>query len=238
MGRVFWIVAFIFFHTATPKESDYWVTVIDVGQGLSVLVQTAHHVMLYDTGAHAPGGFDFGESVVAPYLRYRGIHTINRLEISHGDNDHSGGADAINKDFKVQSIFTSAPKLIAHFHAQYCAQGQSWTWDKVHFTTLNPVKMHNIKTITVPVSLKSVVKKCDVINRRYSKSNRSPIGLSLRCTIKINCFIGTPSRKSHLFFTTISHSSFTQNCCDFSWKIKPLSFAITPGIIPISTKSY
>ena len=136
----FGLLPLFFFHTATPKESDYWVTVIDVGQGLSVLVQTAHHVMLYDTGAHAPGGFDFGESVVAPYLRYRGIHTINRLEISHGDNDHSGGADAISKDFKVQSIFTSAPKLIAHFHAQYCAAGQSWTWDKVHFTTLNPVK--------------------------------------------------------------------------------------------------
>lgn len=128
-----------FFHVAHPKEGDFWATVIDVGQGLSVLVQTKNHVLLYDTGAHFPGGFDFGESVVAPYLRYRDIHTINRLEISHGDNDHSGGADAIVKDFTVNAIFTSAPKLVNHFHAQYCAQGQSWIWDHVYFKTLSPV---------------------------------------------------------------------------------------------------
>ena len=134
----FGLLPLFFYQTPTPKLGDYWVTVIDVGQGLSVLVQTAHHVMLYDTGAHFPEGFDFGESVVAPYLRYRGIHIINRLEISHGDNDHSGGADAIVRDFTVQSIFTSAPQLITHLHAQYCVAGQSWVWDNVHFITLNP----------------------------------------------------------------------------------------------------
>ncbi|MCX7120954.1 MAG: DNA internalization-related competence protein ComEC/Rec2 [Gammaproteobacteria bacterium] len=134
----FGLLPLFFYQPPVPKVGNYWVTVIDVGQGLSVLVQTAHHVMLYDTGAHFPGGFDFGESVVAPYLRYRGIRTIDRLEISHGDNDHSGGADAIVKDFTVKTIFTSAPKLIAHFNADYCAAGQSWVWDNVYFSTLSP----------------------------------------------------------------------------------------------------
>lgn len=131
----------LFFYTAPhPKMGEYWVSVIDVGQGLSVLVQTAHHTLLYDTGSHIPGGFDMGESVVTPYLHYRGIAHIDRLEISHGDNDHSGGADAIVKNFNVAAIFTSAPKLIAHFHAQYCAAGQTWNWDGVNFITLNPAQ--------------------------------------------------------------------------------------------------
>ncbi len=134
----FGLLPLFFYHPAHPKIGDFRVTIIDVGQGLSVLVQTAHHVMLYDTGAHFPGGFDYGESVVAPYLRDQGISTINRLEISHGDNDHSGGADAIVKDFFVKTIFTSAPKLIAHFHANDCFAGQQWDWDHVHFNTLNP----------------------------------------------------------------------------------------------------
>lgn len=134
----FGLLPLFFYHPSTPKQGDYWVSVIDVGQGLSVLVQTAHHVLLYDTGGHIPGGFDFGESVISPYLRLCGVKTINRLEISHGDNDHSGGAAAIIKNFHVDQIFTSAPKLVNEFHAQYCVAGQSWVWDSVHFTTLNP----------------------------------------------------------------------------------------------------
>lgn len=132
------LLPLFFYHPPLPTIGSFYVTIIDVGQGLSVLVQTAHHVMLYDTGAHFPGGFDYGDSIVAPYLRWQSITTINRLEISHGDNDHSGGADAIVRDFHVQSIYTSAPKLIQHFHAQYCVAGQQWVWDGVHFTTFNP----------------------------------------------------------------------------------------------------
>lgn len=134
----FGLLPLFFYHPAYPKVGDYRVTIVDVGQGLSVLVQTAHHVMLYDTGAHIKNGFDFGESVVAPYLRQQGISTIDRLEISHGDNDHSGGADAIVKDFTVKNIVTSAPRLIAHFHGTPCFAGQTWDWDNVKFTTFNP----------------------------------------------------------------------------------------------------
>lgn len=136
----FGIAPLFFYQPALPLEHHFRVTVIDVGQGLSVLVQTAHHVMLYDTGAHFPGGFDFGESVVTPYLRLQNVQVIDRLEISHGDNDHSGGAEAIVKNFQVKSLFTSAPKLVAHFKAQFCNADQSWEWDGVHFTTLNPAQ--------------------------------------------------------------------------------------------------
>lgn len=136
----FGLLPLFFYHPSNPKFGSYWITVIDVGQGLSVLVQTAHHVLLYDAGPHIPGGFDVGESVVAPYLRTEGITHINRLEISHGDNDHSGGANAIVKNFKVSSIYSSAPKIISHFHAVFCHEGQNWIWDGVIFKTLNPTQ--------------------------------------------------------------------------------------------------
>jgi competence protein ComEC len=127
-----------FYHSETPSFGNFNATVIDVGQGLSVLIQTKNHVMLYDTGAHFPGGFDFGESVVTPYLREQGVSTIDRLEISHGDNDHSGGAEAIVKNFRVNHIFTSAPKLVSHFHGHYCDSTQQWVWDGVRFATFSP----------------------------------------------------------------------------------------------------
>lgn len=134
----FGLLPLFFYVPPHPKQNDFWLTVIDVGQGLSVLIQTAHHVMLYDAGSHMLGGFDVGESVVAPYLRLRGITTIDRVEISHGDNDHSGGAAAIVNDFKVKSFFTSAPILISQFDGQYCDAGQDWQWDGVQFATLSP----------------------------------------------------------------------------------------------------
>lgn len=134
----FGLLPVFFYYPVSPSYGDFKATVIDVGQGLSVLIQTKNHVMLYDTGAHSPGGFDFGDSVVTPYLREQGIKNINRLEISHGDNDHSGGADAIVKNFRVDKIVTSAPKLVKHFHAHYCDATQQWVWDGVRFITLNP----------------------------------------------------------------------------------------------------
>lgn len=136
----FGLLPVFFYHPQLPASGYFKATVIDVGQGLSVLIQTKHHVMLYDTGAHFPGGFDYGDSVVTPYLREQGISRINRLEISHGDNDHSGGADAIVKNFHVNAIFTSAPKLVSHFHAAFCDATQKWHWDGVDFMTFNPEK--------------------------------------------------------------------------------------------------
>lgn len=138
----FGLVPLFFYYPSSPSFGNFKATVIDVGQGLSVLIQTKNHVMLYDTGAHFPGGFDFGDSVVTPYLRRQGISTIDRLEISHGDNDHSGGASAIIQNFQVNQVVTSAPKLVRQLHGFYCVRGQQWRWDGVRFKTLAPFLAH------------------------------------------------------------------------------------------------
>jgi competence protein ComEC len=38
------------------------VTILDVAQGLATVVQTKNHVLLFDTGAKYPSGFNLGES--------------------------------------------------------------------------------------------------------------------------------------------------------------------------------
>src|SRR5690606_16344954 len=70
------------------------VWLLDVGQGLSVLVRTREHALLYDTGARF-GDFDLGERVVVPSLRTLGIQRLDALLLSHADNDHAGGAQAV-----------------------------------------------------------------------------------------------------------------------------------------------
>lgn len=117
------------------------VTVLDVGQGLAVSVQTKNHQLLYDTGARFFNGGDMGKNVVLPFFRYHGIQKLDTLLISHGDNDHSGGAYSVLENIPTAQILTSAPEKLLPFQTTPCETGQSWTWDGVKFSILSPAKI-------------------------------------------------------------------------------------------------
>lgn len=122
-----------------PPPQGYWVTMLDVGQGLALTVQTAHHLLVYDTGASIPDGFDAGRDVVSPYLISLGVKQIDLLMVSHGDNDHSGGAKALLSQWPVRRFLTSIPSLFPASNPEYCAAGQQWQWDGVPFQVLWPL---------------------------------------------------------------------------------------------------
>jgi competence protein ComEC len=116
-----------------PRHGEAWVTVLDVGQGLAVVVETRSAVVLYDTGPAYPGGGSAGESVVVPYLRHRGWSRVHTLVVSHGDSDHSGGAPAIVDALPVGRRIGSAPEMpIA------CRAGDRWSIDAVRFEFVHP----------------------------------------------------------------------------------------------------
>ena len=136
---VLWILPLIFTKPLAPTENSFKFTMLDVGQGLASVVQTAHHVLVFDTGAKFSADFDLGAAVVVPFLRHEGIGKIDMLVISHGDNDHIGGAKSVLKNFFVKQIFTSVPQRFAPLPAQECLAGQQWQWDGVQFEFLYPV---------------------------------------------------------------------------------------------------
>jgi len=107
------------------------VTVLDVGQGLAVVVQTAHHTLLYDAGPAFDDGFDAGASVVVPYLRQAGVRRIDLLILSHQDRDHSGGIPAVRRDYRVL-------RELGTDDTHACIAGQRWVWDEVQFEVLGP----------------------------------------------------------------------------------------------------
>lgn len=135
---VVWALPLFFWKMPTPPPNAIWLTLLDVGQGLSALVQTAHHVLLYDAGPRSYGGFDAGQSVVVPYLETRHINHINVMMISHGDNDHIGGAKAVLARIHVDRVLTSVPWRFAA-RAAHCQAGQQWRWDGVTFQVLSPL---------------------------------------------------------------------------------------------------
>lgn len=120
-----------------PEPGAAQLTVIDVGQGLSVLVRTRHHALLYDTGPAVRDGFDAGERAVLPTLHALGVARLDRVVVSHGDNDHAGGFEAVQRGMPVLDSETPAGSPVAAAHA--CVAGQAWEWDGVKFRFLHPI---------------------------------------------------------------------------------------------------
>jgi len=121
-----------------PKAGSINMTLLDVGQGLSVVVQTENHWLVYDTGAKFSAESDMGRSVVLPFLRWQGADKIDRLVISHGDNDHIGGALSLMHGMPTEQVLTSVPQQLSDYSPLMCEAGQSWSWDNVTFTLLSP----------------------------------------------------------------------------------------------------
>ena len=108
------------------------ITFLDVGQGLSVLVQTPGQVILYDTGPAFRSGFNAGEQIVVPYLRSRGIREIDHLIVSHSDNDHSGGFSAIIRNLPVDKAYASDQDFLPDTVS--CVTPSTWKADELVFS--------------------------------------------------------------------------------------------------------
>ncbi len=128
-----------------PANGAFQVWVLDVGQGLSVLLRTREHVLVYDAGARYPSGFDLGEAAVVPSIHALGINRLDMLMISHGDNDHAGGAEAVVTAFPQAVRYTGEPVRMARMRLpmRQCVAGQSWQWDGVDFRVLSPADALN-----------------------------------------------------------------------------------------------
>jgi competence protein ComEC len=120
-----------------PVAGAFQAWVLDVGQGLSVVVRTQSHALVYDAGARYPSEFDLGEAVVIPSLYALGIDRLDMLMISHADNDHAGGAPAVAAAFPTASRYAGEPERM-HLAMAQCVAGQHWEWDGVHFRVLSP----------------------------------------------------------------------------------------------------
>ncbi len=126
---------------AAPSEG-FWLTAFDIGQGNAVLVETASHRLMYDSGPAFNPETDGGSRVLLPYLRSRGIASLDALIVSHSDKDHSGGARSLWEGVPVSWLSSSLPAqhpLLSGSPPHLpCRAGQVWNWDDVRFEILHP----------------------------------------------------------------------------------------------------
>ncbi|SOD51036.1 competence protein ComEC [Pseudoxanthomonas wuyuanensis] len=119
-----------------PAQGEAELVMVDVGQGLAVLVRTASHALLYDAGPAVRDGFDAGERAVVPALRALGVPRLDRVVVSHGDQDHAGGVEAVLSVVPAGEVLAPAGSPTPADAA--CQSGQSWQWDGVRFRFLHP----------------------------------------------------------------------------------------------------
>ena len=121
-----------------PPEACVDVRMLDVAQGLAVVIRTRQRTLLYDTGARYPGGSDMASRVVLPYLSAQGITRLDRLVVSHSDIDHSGGTGRVLSALDVSRVLAGEPDALAGGTAAACRRGQAWRWNGVGFRVLHP----------------------------------------------------------------------------------------------------
>jgi competence protein ComEC len=142
--RARWLGGFMFLpllfpSVTSPNAGTFEAEVLDVGQGTAILIRTAGHTLLYDTGP-ALGDNNAGDQIVLPRLRALGVTRLDALVLTHDDVDHTGGASAVMRDLTPGWLLTSLQEKHALLKrpSLSCKRGQRWQWDGVQFEILNP----------------------------------------------------------------------------------------------------
>jgi competence protein ComEC len=137
-----WIAPMLVLLPPSPAAGEAWIDVLDVGNGLAVIVRTAHHALSYDAGPSWNGDADGGNRVVVPFLRGEGIGHLDAIVVSHADDDHSGGAPSVamarEPDWMLSPLPAGNPLHDMVVPSLRCEAGEDWEWDGVRFRVLHP----------------------------------------------------------------------------------------------------
>jgi len=145
----------LFWRPAGPPVGGWDLYALDVGQSSAILLRTARHSLLFDTGLRSSPVSDHGERTIGPFMRFKGIRSLDVLVVSHADIDHAGGLRGVLASGPVGQSYSSFD-LAAHLRRETrllgrpyelprlplvlspCQAGVAWQIDEVAFEFLWP----------------------------------------------------------------------------------------------------
>ncbi len=149
MGVLFIVLALLN-KEQKPPLNNFQAHFLDVGQGLSVVVTTHKHTLVYDVGAAYDSGFNMADAALIPFINHLGIKQLDALVLSHQDNDHSGAAEYLTNHFEVDNLWGTDTDH------KPCTIGNQWQWDGVNFEFLSPYNLtpylHNNSSCVLKIS--------------------------------------------------------------------------------------
>ena len=198
-------------------EGEFEALMLDVGQGLSFVVRTRDHALIYDAGARFPSGFDLGDAAVVPALHAIGVTHLDRLIISHGDNDHAGGTAAVLAAFPGVPVSSGEPERL-FVPALQCLAGESWNWNGVTFRIVHPHE---------PLSVRNN-DRCCVIEVR-SGDNALLLTGDITSAVEGEVAAALAPVVPHLVLQTPHHGSKTSSGAAFIAALDPQSALVSAG---------
>lgn len=135
------LIALLVWPADRPETNDFWMTLMDVGQGTAITIQTRHHLLVYDAGPAFNERSNSTRRVLMPWMAHHGYTRADMFMLSHDDADHSGGAplllektppvqfaSSVNKSHELNTLAARHQTAIENCHTM-----QKWTWDGVLF---------------------------------------------------------------------------------------------------------
>ena len=98
------IIILIIHNNIKYFNKNSYLTMIDVGQGDSILLEIKSKNILIDTGGNMFSDYNMAKNKLIPYFKSLGIKKIDYLILTHGDYDHIGNAKYIVENFKVEKV--------------------------------------------------------------------------------------------------------------------------------------
>lgn len=131
-----WQLMLLGHHYYQHWQTRWSLEMLDVGQGLSVLIRQGDKGVLYDTGASWQGG-SMAELEILPYLQRQGIK-LEKIILSHDDNDHSGGATKLLMHYPKAELYTPSQVTYANHSPLPCMRGKEMQWRTLRISMLAP----------------------------------------------------------------------------------------------------
>ena len=104
------LILLIMISTVSISNKNLEIITFDVQNADCFLIKTPENkYFVIDTGRAAfRGGKAQANSIIIKYLKDKGIKDIEGMIITHFDNDHSGGASDIMKNFRVHNVYLNS----------------------------------------------------------------------------------------------------------------------------------
>ncbi|PTO94292.1 DNA internalization-related competence protein ComEC/Rec2 [Vibrio splendidus] len=138
------IAVFVLWWEFGKQQNKLTIDILDVGHGLSLVLEKNNRVVVYDLGNAWQGG-SIVESLLIPTLNQRGVHEVEGVIVSHFDSDHAGGYPALLENYNPKWIRASQninqptkSTVQVQSHIQTCTFGEVWNWQGLDFEVLWP----------------------------------------------------------------------------------------------------
>ena len=136
--KIAWIAiaAALLQRPAVPPPGCLDYHILDVGQGLAVVLRAGADTVLFDTGPSFRSGSSTADLVVIPFLRSRAISKLDILIVSHADQDHAGGVQAIASQFPIGRTLVGETVDGVSLTQSRCSTAAAWVSNGVRFQFL------------------------------------------------------------------------------------------------------